>query len=295
MLFDFESGWGGGSVTVGGYLNPTNHQMMLLKSWMAEIQKYRLAQAEGLSRSCRLDKLRRRRSLDEEKLGPEKLAEEALRIAKNADYLSSHVAFTRRLCDIAEKLFHLPVEQRAAFLQNELFRLNSSGAMGGDPLNTVKESHTRVVRIPPSEGHVFRSKERTPVLLLVDVNDVGVTESQVDMLNQQFKSEKLKQELRNQQEKENEAKEAGELGDNGDSSNAKADSETQAQSESASEPAEGSSPPREAAESDTIPPAPSSPHPSMLTSPSARTPGGSHVDDPGSTEGLHHEPEQRRK
>ena len=295
MLFDFESGWGGGSVTVGGYLNPTNHQMMLLKSWMAEIQKYRLAQAEGLSRSCRLDKLRGRRSLDEEKVGPEKLAEEALRIAKNADYLSSHVAFTRRLCDIAEKLFHLPVEQRAAFLQNELFRLNSSGAMGGDPLNTVKESHTRVVRIPPSEGHVFRSKERTPVLLLVEVNDEGVTESQVDMLNQQFKSEKLKQELRNQQEKENEAKEAGELGDNGDSSNAKADSETQAQSESASEPAEGSSPPREAAESDTIPPAPSSPHPSMLPSPSARTPGGSHVDDPGSTEGLHHEPEQRRK
>ncbi|CAJ1944603.1 unnamed protein product [Cylindrotheca closterium] len=306
MLFDFESGWGGGSVTVGGYLNPTKHQIMLLKNWMAEIQKYRLTQTEVLSRSCRLDKLRGRQSMDEAKVGPEKLAEEALRIARNADYLSSHMAFTKRLCDIAEKLFHQPVPERAAMLQNELFRLNSSGAMGGDPLNTVKESHTRVVRIPPTEGHVFRSKERTPVLLLVEVNDEGVTESAVDTLNQQFKSEKLKQEKRNQQEDENHLKEvnanggeptaaaSSESGENDDSADVEQQSEIQPQSESASEPVKGASAPQEAATAVTdVPLAPESPHPSILSSPIPNTPGGTLVEDPGSTEGLHHEPEQR--
>mmetsp|Transcript_30941 Transcript_30941/g.74377 ORF Transcript_30941/g.74377 Transcript_30941/m.74377 type:complete len:1195 (+) Transcript_30941:249-3833(+) len=302
MLFDFESGWGGGSVTVGQYLNPTNHQIMLLKTWMAEIQKYRMMQTEVLSRSHRLDKLRGRSSMDEEKVGPEKLAEEALRIARNADYMSSHMAFTKRLCDIAEKLFHQPVPQRAGMLQSELFRLNSSGAMGGDPLNTVKDSHSRVVRIPPTEGHVFRSKERTPVLLLVEVNDEGVTESEVHALNKQFKSEKLKQEKRSQDEGENELEEAATNGEttassepaeNCDSANAEADSETQAQSESVSEPVEGSiAPPQEAATATDVPSAPSSPHPSM-SSPKPNTPGGSLVNDPGSTEGLHHEPEQR--
>ena len=63
--------------------------------------------------------------------------------------------------------------------------------MGGDPLNrivpvpssssgesndnNVLESSIcgfiRGVRIPSTEGHVFRSKERTPVLLLVEVID----------------------------------------------------------------------------------------------------------------------------
>jgi hypothetical protein len=118
---------------------------------------------------------------DEETKPPEVLAQEALRVAKNADYLSCHLSFTRRLCDIAERLRFLPIEDRPETLQTELAKLNASGTMGGDPLNKVKiddQDHTRVVRIPITEGHVFRSKERTPVLLLVETLDEGAEEKQ---------------------------------------------------------------------------------------------------------------------
>jgi hypothetical protein len=177
LLFDFEIGWGGGSVTVGQFLSPSHHQIACLKGTMKEIQTHRLAQTDRLSRSRRLDKLTASLIENANKVEtrcPSVLAQEALRIAKNADYLSSHLAFTKRLCDIAEKLrFILPVEQRPLFLQKELTKLNCSGAMGGDPLNKVMPDHSRVVRIPNTEGHVFRSKERTPVLLLVELNDEG--------------------------------------------------------------------------------------------------------------------------
>lgn len=113
---------------------------------------------------------------------PQNMAQEALRIAKNADYFSSHLAFTKRLCDIAEKLRFMPVDQRAKALQKDLAQLNVSGAMGGDPLNKVRDNHdhSRVVRLPSTEGHVFRSKERTPVLLLMEVVDEGAIEAHDD-------------------------------------------------------------------------------------------------------------------
>lgn len=297
MLFHFESCWGGGSVTVSSHLNPTNHQMMLLKHGMAEIQRYRMMQTEVLSRSCRLDKLHKR--CNEATLGPEKMAEEALRIAKNADYLSSHLAFTKRLCDIAEKLFAQPVPKRAMMLQEELFKINASGAMGGDPLNMVKDSHTRVVRIPPTEGHVFRSKERTPVLLLIEVNDEGITEEEAIGLNQQFKSEKLQQEKRNQEDDggQNILTDETRSGDvtveslgNGDFSSAEAPNQAVQSNKDA---AESSNLPQEVT---TDIPTPSSPK--AATSPSTKaiiTPGDNiMVDEPGSQEGLHHDMEQRR-
>jgi hypothetical protein len=177
LLFDFEMGWGGGSVTVGQFLGPSEHQIASMKSGMLAIQSYRLIQPERLSRSNRERKLLR----DHEKLEmgevlsvpAGQLAQEALRVAKNADYLSSHMAFTKRLGDVAFRLFDQPVDRRRPILEAELAKLNASGSMGGDPLNRVKEGsdHTRVVRIPTKEGHVFRSKERTPVLLLVETID----------------------------------------------------------------------------------------------------------------------------
>jgi phosphatidylinositol 4-kinase len=180
LLFDFDTGWGGGSVTVGQFLSPSNHQIDLLKDSMERLQSYRLADEQyRLSRSHRLYKLQFNRQ--ELTIAPEFLAQEALRIAKNADYLSSHLAFTKRLCDVAERLRFLPVEERAGTLQTELSKLNASGTMGGDPLNRIKKrdhDHTRVVRIPITEGHVFRSKERTPVLLLVETMDEGAEEDQ---------------------------------------------------------------------------------------------------------------------
>lgn len=186
LLFDFEMGWGGGSVTVGQFLGPSTHQIAILKSGMRAIQAYRLAQPERLSRSQRHVKLQREKEQrdkggDADHMSPEDMAREALRIAKNADYLSTHIAFTKRLGDIADRLFYQPIEKRISILQNELAKLNSSGTMGGDPLNRVKVEghHTRVVRIPVREGHVFRSKERTPVLLLIETLDEGA-EVEVD-------------------------------------------------------------------------------------------------------------------
>ena len=177
LLFDFEMGWGGGSVTVGQFLAPSTHQIAILKSGMRAIQAYRMAHPEGISRSQRQLKLLREKDQrdngESANTEPEKMATEALRIAKNADYLSTHMAFTKRLGDIAGRLFYQPIENRMNTLQNELAKLNSSGTMGGDPLNRVKvdDNFTRVVRIPIREGHVFRSKERTPVLLLVETLD----------------------------------------------------------------------------------------------------------------------------
>ena len=156
---------------------------------MKTIQAFRKKQPERLSRSQRQMKFAREELREKEAkpteaeskeeaeenplFTPEYLAKEALRIAKNADYLSTHLAFTKRMGDIAERLFHQPVENRKSILQTELAKLNSSGTMGGDPLNQVRtgDLHNRIVRIPMNEGHVFRSKERTPVLLLVETMD----------------------------------------------------------------------------------------------------------------------------
>lgn len=170
LLFDFDDGWGGGTVSLGKMLQPTGHQVELLKRNMKQIQEYRKKRCSNrLVRSFRLDKLSRSK-FDEPS---EEAVLEKLRIAKNAEYFSSHLNFTKRICDVAEKLRFLELEQRAGFLQQELELLNSSGSMGGDPLNRVNRDLIRVVRVPPSEGHVFRSKERTPVLLLMEVVNEG--------------------------------------------------------------------------------------------------------------------------
>lgn len=95
-------------------------------------------------------------------------AEEKLRLTLNAEYFSSHLSFTSRVCDIAEKLRFLDIKERPGALEEELNLLNSSGVLGGDPLNLPRNELVRVARVPSTEGHVFRSKERTPVLLLME-------------------------------------------------------------------------------------------------------------------------------
>lgn len=172
LLFDFEHGWGGGSVALKNMIQPSPHQVTLLRLSMLQLQDFRHLQGAFLSQSVRRDKLQNSKF----NLPPEEAAQEALRIARNADYFSSHLSYIRRLGDVAEKLRHLPLEQRAPTLERELSLLNSSGGMGGDPLNRITENLIRVVRVPQTEGHVFRSKERTPVLLLMEVLEEGVVE-----------------------------------------------------------------------------------------------------------------------
>eukprot|EP00531_Pseudo-nitzschia_arenysensis_P017532 CAMPEP_0116145904 /NCGR_PEP_ID=MMETSP0329-20121206/16873_1 /TAXON_ID=697910 /ORGANISM="Pseudo-nitzschia arenysensis, Strain B593" /LENGTH=1400 /DNA_ID=CAMNT_0003641603 /DNA_START=177 /DNA_END=4379 /DNA_ORIENTATION=- len=176
LLFDFDKGWGGGSVTIGHFMSPSSEQIDLLKESMYRIQNCRLAAVhDRLTRSHRLEKLQKTKGTESTE-SPELMAKEKVRMANNADYLSSHLAFTKRLCDVAEKLRFLPLNERKAALCTELGKLNASGTMGGDPTNVIKdnnEGHTRMVRIPIMEGHVFRSKARTPVLLLVETIDEG--------------------------------------------------------------------------------------------------------------------------
>jgi len=198
LLFDFEDGWGGGSVSLGTLLPcPASAETVeLLKRAAGNIRALRLrfanqdmnndnencqSQHQQLSHSARWERLARAQK------SPTEQAEEKLRIARNADYFSCHIAFSKRLADIAEKLRFMEQVERAAFLEQELTLLNASGTMGGDPLNRVvvadrgrRHCHplVRVVRVPPTEGHVFRSKERTPVLLLMEVIDERMIEEE---------------------------------------------------------------------------------------------------------------------
>jgi len=175
LLFDFEEGWGGGSVSLRGMLVPSKQQVALLREAIETLQKQRKSRFASpcLSRSVRMDKLMEKSAKFTKP--PGEAAKEALRIARNADYFSSHLSFTRRLGDIAERLRFMEEEKRANALDRELDLLNTSGSMGGDPLNKALDNNglKRVVRVPRGEGHVFRSKERTPVLLLMEVTQDG--------------------------------------------------------------------------------------------------------------------------
>mmetsp|Transcript_35806 Transcript_35806/g.72669 ORF Transcript_35806/g.72669 Transcript_35806/m.72669 type:complete len:1684 (+) Transcript_35806:365-5416(+) len=240
LLFDFDGGWGGGSVSLRSMLSPSQHQAILIKDAFCVLQLHRMYGSHHLSRSARLNKLKKEADREEKEIkeleadrdrvldtvwsdsasnssssssshadtgaeivasapppaasldAPDALvasrartmttestmedaAAESVRMARNADYFSTQLMFTRRLGDIAERLRFTDVEKRSAALQAELDVLNSSGKMGGDPLNRICDAEgnagglAHVVHVPRNEGHVFRSKERTPVLLLMEL------------------------------------------------------------------------------------------------------------------------------
>lgn len=174
LLFGFEGGWGGGGVSLHGMLSPSQHQSALLRDAMSLLQLHRRFGSHYLTRSVRLDMLRTEAL---ESLGdhPSSIDVEVSvkgQIAKNAAYYSAHIMFARKLGDIAEKLRFMDVDKRSEALKLELKDVNASGKiLGGDPLNRLCEAGTlfNAVHLPANEGHVFRSKERTPVLLLAEL------------------------------------------------------------------------------------------------------------------------------
>mmetsp|Transcript_1011 Transcript_1011/g.1766 ORF Transcript_1011/g.1766 Transcript_1011/m.1766 type:complete len:1604 (-) Transcript_1011:415-5226(-) len=173
LLFDFDGGWGGGGISLHGMLSPSQHQASLLRDAVSLLQLRRRFGSHYLTRSIRLDKL----SVEAlEQLGfPSSNMDETgvpTRISKNAAYFSSHISFARKVGDIAEKLRFMGIEERPKALREDLKEINGSAKiLGGDPLNRLcgdgRLKH--IVRIPTNEGHVFRSKERTPVLLLTEI------------------------------------------------------------------------------------------------------------------------------
>ncbi len=181
LIFDLDGGWGGGNVSMRNMFSPSEHQLTLMKSTFGILQMHRRFSSHHLSRSVRLDKLNAEAALDEDGLEAEAItsddsaihaAEGKYRIARNAEYFSTQLMFCRRLGDIAEKLRFMEVEERKPALEKELEILNASGRLGGDPLNKICTNDAdlvNVLKIPTTEGHVFRSKERTPVLLLMEI------------------------------------------------------------------------------------------------------------------------------
>jgi len=200
LVFDMDGGWGSGNVCLRGMLMPSDHQNSLIRNAMGILQMHRRFSSHHLNRSARLEKLNAEAEKEEQIFCPGNtdtaeteisrstrterehellsdegailVAERKYRIARNAEYFSTQLMFARRLGDIAERLRFMGVEDRSATLEEELQILNSSGRLGGDPLNVIQSSgndFVNVMKIPKSEGHVFRSKERTPVLLLMEV------------------------------------------------------------------------------------------------------------------------------
>jgi phosphatidylinositol 4-kinase len=193
ILFDYEDGWGGGSVSLRTMLSATAHQLDLLSLVMKDLQALRRNSPWQMTRSARNSLWSRRRANMDINCNPcdhdpSQAASHKLQVAKHAEYFSTHLNFTKRLCDVAEKLRFLEIDKRHAALEEELGMLNTSGTMGGDPLNALRENRTdnlvRVVRVPRTEGHVFRSKERTPILLLMEVIDGGAMIADEDQENQ---------------------------------------------------------------------------------------------------------------
>jgi phosphatidylinositol 4-kinase len=173
LLFDFEGGWGGGGVSLNGMLSPSDHQAGQLRSAMSILQLYRRFGSHYLTRSVRLEKLKDEalEALGEYPSSIDASSQVRADIAKNAAYFSSHIAFARKLGDIAEKLRFMDVSKRSKVLELEFKELNASGkVLGGDPLNRPVAGRVyKAVKIPINEGHVFRSKERTPVLFLTEL------------------------------------------------------------------------------------------------------------------------------
>jgi hypothetical protein len=173
LLFDFEGGWGGGGVSLRGMLSPTQHQAALLRDTMSLVQLRRRFGSHFLTRSVRLDNLRVE-AMDRLETPPSHGGKMTIKgiIAQNAAYFSSQITFSRKLGDIAEKLRFMKVEKRSEALRRELKELNDSEKMlGGDPLNRMCKSgkFQKTAHLPIDEGHVFRSKARTPVLLLAEL------------------------------------------------------------------------------------------------------------------------------
>lgn len=182
VLFGLDGCWGSGSVSLRGVLSPSEHQAMLIKDAMAVLQLHRRYSGHHLTRSVRVDRLAAEAKRDLQRETTDILGNDnndtttsttTMTCLDNdakarANFFSSQLEYAKRLGDIAEKLRFMDKEKRSAALEKELKILNA-GRMGGDPLSRAGDDIAPVVRLPSKEGHVFRSKERTPILLLMEV------------------------------------------------------------------------------------------------------------------------------
>lgn len=181
VVFRGPGGWtgGGGGVCLRDRpraTSPSPHQAVLLRETMEELRRHRDRAGHRLSRSARSD-------LVVERGAPWPDAERV------AERFAGSVECARELGRVAEALRFENVERRRGRLEKELEKFNETCdkeirrrgrgcfVMGGDPVADAGDAPAAIVRIPSKEGHVFRSKERTPVLLLVEVVREGEGEA----------------------------------------------------------------------------------------------------------------------
>ncbi len=88
--------------------------------------------------------------------------------SESARYFREQFSLVKKLGGIADRLFHVEVPRRKASCQAEIEALNAE-ISGGSPVCRADDGVVPLVRIPPDEVHVFRSKARTPVLVLMEV------------------------------------------------------------------------------------------------------------------------------
>jgi len=94
------------------------------------------------------------------------------------DVLAREMRFVRALCDVAETMRGVELTQRPARLGVELRALPRRTPLGRAPFvgstSNSKDNRmrlARVARVPPDEGHVFKTKARAPTLMLLETVD----------------------------------------------------------------------------------------------------------------------------
>ena len=105
----------------------------------------------------------------------------AERLEPPDDVLAREMRFVRALCDVAETMRGVDVATRPARLQVELRALPRRTPLGHSPIGPTTSDYQhqiirlgRVARIPPNEGHVFKTKARAPTLVLLETVDDDV-------------------------------------------------------------------------------------------------------------------------
>ena len=191
-LFGFEGGWGGGSLSLKGLLSPSEDQASLTRDAIAVLQLHRRYSGHHLTRSVRVEKLRIEAM---QGFTPKDNSDEKTALNLNnkeqkaaANFFSAQLEYAKKLGDIAEKLRFMDVEKRSAALEKELELMNN-GMLGGDPICRAGDGIASVVRLPYKEGHVFRSKERTPVLLLMEVLRPESNENNMEETEEEYEND----------------------------------------------------------------------------------------------------------
>ncbi|KAJ8603810.1 hypothetical protein CTAYLR_000229 [Chrysophaeum taylorii] len=99
------------------------------------------------------------------------------------DVLAREMRFVRAMCDVAETMRGVELSQRPARLKYELQALPRRTPLGHSPIGptvvrrkreTGPQKSGRVSRVPPNEGHVFKTKARAPTLMLLETVDDDV-------------------------------------------------------------------------------------------------------------------------